>query len=127
MRKGLFLAVAALAAAGLGAGVGVQTANAGETVSTAVVRHAKGFTMDVGDKHAVGHYQAVKGRCDVTLMIAEKADHEDAIKGAGSRLTMTVVPGRKAMLETAAGKSLELGCTPAAAALTVKVVDRARG
>ena len=124
MKSGAFATVLAVAAGLAVTGLGAREVRAAEPVKTAVVRPAKGGGVDFGNKHAIGHYRAEAGYCIVTLMIAEKGASEDAIVGAGNRLVMTVKPGKAARYETADGAGIEIGCTPAAAAMTLKAIDR---
>lgn len=123
MNAGRIASVLAIGAGLVLSGLGARAVEAADH-RTAVVRPAKGGSVAFGDKHAVGHYRAEAGACLVTLVIADRGLSEDAIVGAGNRLTMTVKPGKATLYETADGAGLEVGCTPAAAAMTLKAIDR---
>jgi hypothetical protein len=124
MKTGRLVLIGVVAAL-VASGQGVREVRASEVgQKTAVVRASKGAGVDFGSKHAIGHYRAEAGACVVTLMIADKAADDDAVIGAGSRVSMTIAPGRPARIESGDGTGLEIGCTPAAAAMTFKVIDR---
>jgi hypothetical protein len=72
-----------------------------------------GLSYQLGTKLAVGYFQALSGRCRVTLMIATKPS-------SASRLSLPLDPGESATLSSEEGSSIELTCGVDARSINVK-------
>lgn len=86
-----------------------------------VPRH--GVSFDVGSKRAISYFLNKGGLCNLTVLMAEPAAL-DEVKGAATRMTIPVIPAKTARIDTAEGKTLEFRCAPAAAAMTVRVLEQ---
>lgn len=96
--------------------------NAAE-LATLTLKPAKGVSFDVGDKRAVTYYRPVTGMCNVTVLLAPRIGEDSGVPEVGSRVTVPVLPGKPARMDTAEGKSLELGCGFGARSMTVRTVE----
>ena len=116
MMMGPAVAVAFLAA-GWTAG-----ASADQTV---LMKPAKGLSFDVGAKRAVTYYQPAGGICNLTLLMSDKIGEEGSVPAAAaSRVTVPVLPGKAARIDTAEGKSLEFQCVTGGQSMTVKALEQ---
>ncbi len=114
--------VALVAVAGLSLWGAAKSAIAGEAqVWTA--RQAQGLVLDVGSKHTVSYFLADGGKCNLTLMVGEKANEDGDNSSLGARLRVAIDAGKSARIETAEGRSLEFGCAADASALSVTPLD----
>ncbi len=84
----------------------------------------KGVSLDIGNKRAVAYFRPVTGICNVTVVLAEKIGTEGPLPQAGARVTVPVLPGRNARIDTAAGKTLDLGCAFGAQSVTLRTMER---
>lgn len=84
----------------------------------------KGISLDVGNKRAVAYFRPATGICNVTVVLAEKIGTEGALPQAGARITVPVLPGKSARIDTVAGKTLDVGCALGAQTVTLRSVDR---
>ncbi len=113
------LATVAVAGLALVAGVNSQAfADDGRSV-----RPAHGLMLDVGSKHTVSYFLADDSKCNLTLMIGEKANDEGDNSSVGARVNVAVEAGKSARVETAEGKSLEFACASGASAMSVRALD----
>lgn len=107
-------------------GVAVLTASlaahAGEGF-TASVTPARGLTLDVGSKHTVSYFIPEGGVCNLTLMIADKANEDGEGSSVGARINTGIEAGKTARIETAEGKSLEFACAAGARSMQVRTLD----
>lgn len=90
---------------------------AAETVRELVMTPGKGVSFYMGTKHGITHFLSDNGTCLLTLAIGDNPNMEGMNPAASTRITMTVVPGRPAKVETTDGKTLLLGCAPGAQAM----------
>jgi hypothetical protein len=79
-----------------------------------------GLSYQLGTKLAVGYFQALSGRCRVTLMIAEMMHPDEAKPSSASRLSLPLDPGESATLSSEEGSSIELTCGVDARSINVK-------
>ncbi|MCB1526608.1 MAG: hypothetical protein KDJ45_02765 [Hyphomicrobiaceae bacterium] len=82
-----------------------------------------GISFDVGSKRAVSYYLGEGGVCNLTVLMAD-SNNLDEVKGAATRVSMPVIPTKKARIDTAEGKTLEFKCAPSASAMSVRVLDQ---
>ena len=114
--------IATLAFAAIAACHGVLPVRAGELAIS--VGPAKGITLLVGSKRAVGYYVADAGACDLTLMVAETYLNEDTVIPTATRVRSVIGAGTTAHVETIDGASLAFTCTAGAKAMTIEKYDR---
>lgn len=84
----------------------------------------KGVSLDIGNKRAVAYFRPVTGNCNVTVVLAERIGTEGPLPQAGARVTVPVLPGKSVRIDTAAGKTLDLGCALGARTVTLRTMDR---
>ena len=87
------------------------------------VAPARGLMLDVGSKHTVSYFVADEGKCNLTLMVGEKADENGDHGSVGTRVRVSIEGGRTARVETAEGKSLEFTCAKGATAMSVRPLE----
>ena len=87
------------------------------------VRPAQGLMLDVGSKHTVSYFVADSGKCNLTLMVGEKANEAGENSSVGARIRVAIDAGRSARVETAEGKSLEFACAAGARSMSVRTLD----
>lgn len=123
-----FVVKIALASALLGVSIatasGIALARDGHHKAAAVFGPAQGISFDVGSKRAIGYYTAANGRCSLTLMLAEAPDADGFASQSAARFKVSVQQGGLARVDTAEGKSLEFGCGPSAAQMTVRTLEQ---
>ena len=105
----------------LAAPAAVATADESGVPAKMTPRH--GISFDVGSKRAISYFLGEGGICNLTVLMAD-ASAVDDVKGAATRVTMPVIPTRAARIDTAEGKTLEFKCAPAAAAMSVRVLEQ---
>jgi hypothetical protein len=96
-------------------------ARAGEDVRTA--RPTQGVVLDVGSKHTVSYFVPEEGRCNLTLMVGEKADENGENASVGARFRVAIEAGKSARIETAEGRSLEFSCAEGASQMSVRPLE----
>jgi hypothetical protein len=114
--------IATLAFAAMAASHGAAPVRAGDTSIS--VGPAKGITMLVGTKRAVGYYVADAGACDLTLLVAEKFLNEDTSIPTATRVRSVIGAGTTAHVETIDGASLAFTCATGAKSMTIEKYDR---
>lgn len=82
-----------------------------------------GISFDVGSKRAISYYLGKGGICNLTVLMAD-SNSLDEVKGAATRVSIPVIPTKKARIDTAEGKTLEFKCAPSASAMSVRVLDQ---
>src|SRR5262245_56160781 len=101
--------IALVALAGLSLLGAARPAGADEAkVRTA--RTVQGLVVDVGSKHTVSYFLAEGGKCNLTLLVAEKANEDGDNSSLGARLRVAIDAGKSARIETAEGCSFEFAC-----------------
>ena len=88
------------------------------------VTPAKGISLVLGGKRAIGYYIADNGACNLTLMLQEISFVDEDLKPNAARVNMTVGAGTSSSLDTADGPSLAFKCQPSAASMKIQVIDR---
>ena len=87
------------------------------------IKPARGVMIDVGSKHTVSYFLADGGKCNLTVMVGEKADENGDHASVGARLKVSIDSGKSAVIETAEGKSLEFSCASGASSMSVRTLD----
>lgn len=105
------------AASSLIAALAIATPAHAQNVNELVMTPGKGVSFYLGTKHGVTHFLSDNGACLLTLAIGDNPDMEGMNPSASTRITMTVVPGRPAKVETTDGQVLMIGCGPGAQAM----------
>jgi hypothetical protein len=118
----------ALVALGVGSGHGVLKAE-GVTQHLALkpVRGANALVparqslldLTLGAKQVIGYFDNEKGQCKVTIMVADAFDDQGVSDAPAVRFEVALDAGAKALMDTAAGRSLEFTCGEGAREMTV--------
>ncbi|WP_334389542.1 hypothetical protein [Bradyrhizobium sp. AZCC 2262] len=87
----------------------------------------EGISYQLGSKRAVGYFEPRNGKCQVTLMIAEAVDPDQAQPSSAARLSLPMQPGESAALASEEGRSIELTCGAGAQTVAVKCSTSCRG
>lgn len=114
--------IATLAFAAIAASHGALPVRAGEAAIS--VGPAKGISMLVGTKRAVGYYLADAGQCKVTVMVSDTYVEQLPPHLATVRFNANVAAGTTAAVDTSDGASLMLKCAVGAKSLMVETIDR---
>lgn len=114
------LSLSALAIAALAVG----RAGAAELTAPAVLKPVKGVSFDIGSKHAMTYYKPAGGICNLTLVMAERPNEDGTVASTASRISVPVLPGKTARIDTAEGKALEFACKVGGSEMTVKSVEQ---
>jgi hypothetical protein len=80
----------------------------------------EGISYQLGSKLAVGYFEPRNGECQVTLMIAEAVDPDQARPSSAARLSLPIRPGGRASLASEEGRSIEITCGEGAQTVAVK-------
>lgn len=89
------------------------------------MKPAKGLSFDVGAKRAVTYFKSAGGICNLTLLMSDRVDDSGVVPtAAASRVTVPVLPGKAARIDTAEGKSLEFQCVTGGQQMTVKALEQ---
>lgn len=99
-------------------------AGAAELSAPAVLKPIKGVSFDVGSKHAMTYYKSAGGICNLTMVMAERPNDDGMPIATASRVSVPVLPGKTARVDTAEGKALEFACAVGGASMTVKAVEQ---
>jgi hypothetical protein len=75
-----------------------------------VFRDAEALSYVLGSKRAVGYFQSVAGKCELTLMIAEVVDPEIAQPPSAARMRFGMMPGQSVALGSAEGEQMTATC-----------------
>jgi hypothetical protein len=98
---------------------------AGTTTSSArmggaqTFQAAQGLIYVIGSKRAIGYFQSVAGKCQLTLMIAEAVDPDVAQPPSAARMSLAMSPGQSVALGSAEGESMTATCGAGADTLEV--------
>src|SRR5438874_6048629 len=82
-------------------------------------RPAQGLIYVIGSKRAVGYFQSVAGKCQLTLMIGEAVDPDIAQPPSAARMILAMSPGQSVALGSAEGESMTATCGAGADTLEV--------
>jgi hypothetical protein len=108
------LSLGALAAAAIAGTAGAHRNPAGETY-----RSAQAMSYELGSKRAIGYFVSQNGQCQVTLMVAEAVDPEEGRATSAARISVSMVPGQSATLDSEEGSSMVLTCGSGAETMKV--------
>jgi hypothetical protein len=75
-----------------------------------IFRAAEAMTYVIGSKRAVGYFQSVSGKCQLTLMIAEAVDPDVAKPPSAARMSLAMMPGQSVALGSAEGETMTATC-----------------
>ncbi len=76
------------------------------------------FTL--GAKQVIGYFNNEKGQCKVTIIVADAFDDTGGTDSPAVRFEVALDVGAKALMDTAAGRSLEFNCGKGAEEMTVE-------
>lgn len=82
-------------------------------------RATQALTYVIGSKRAVGYFQTVAGKCQLTLMIGEAVDPDVAQPPSAARMILAMSPGQSVALGSAEGESMSATCGAGADTLEV--------
>src|ERR1043165_3172520 len=87
--------------------------------SAQTFRATQALTYVIGSKRAVGYFQTVAGKCQLTLMIAEAVDPDIAQPPSAARMILAMSPGQSLGLGSAEGETMTATCGAGGATLEV--------
>jgi hypothetical protein len=102
----------------LAAGAIAGAASANRT-SADTYRSTQAITYELGSKRAIGYFISQNGQCQVTLMIAELVDPEVARPTSAARLSVAMMPGQSATVDSEEGAAMVLTCGSRAETMNV--------
>ena len=73
-------------------------------------RALEAMSYELGSKRAIGYFVSQSGQCQVTLMIAEAVDPDEGRALSAARISVSMVPGQSATLDSEEGSSMVLTC-----------------
>jgi hypothetical protein len=76
--------------------------------------------LTLGAKQVMGYFNNEKGQCKVTIMVADAFDDARVADSPAVRFEVALEAGAKALMDTAAGRSLEFTCGEDAREMTVE-------
>jgi hypothetical protein len=74
----------------------------------------------IGSKRAVGYFQNVSGKCQLTVMIAEALDPDVAMPPSAARVSLALIPGQSVALGSAEGETLTATCGAGGETIEIK-------
>jgi hypothetical protein len=104
----------------LASGLVTGAASAHRNPSPETFRSAQAMSYELGSKRAIGYFVSHKGQCQVTLMIAELVDPEEARPTSAARFSVAMMPGQSATVDSEEGVAMVLTCGSGAETVTVK-------
>jgi hypothetical protein len=115
----------------LGAGSGHGTLKAEEAAQHLALKPVFGanapvparqslLDLTLGAKQVLGYFDNEKGQCKVTIMVADAFDDAGTPDSPAVRFEVALDAGAKALMDTAAGRSLEFTCGEGAKEMTVE-------
>lgn len=122
------LATTALVVLGVGSGQGALKAEvAAEHLALKPVLGANApvparqslLDVTLGAKQVIGYFNNEQGQCKVTIMVADAFDEARVTDSPAVRFEVALDAGAKALMDTAAGRSLEFTCSEGAREMTV--------
>ena len=114
----IFLSFSALALCASVTAAGSTTASA-RMGGAQTFRATQALTYVIGSKRAVGYFQTVAGKCQLTLMIAEAVDPDVAQPPSAARMILAMSPGQSLALGSAEGETMTATCGAGAETLEV--------
>jgi hypothetical protein len=82
-------------------------------------RPMQAMSYELGSKRAIGYFQTVSGKCQLTLMIAEAVDPDVAQPTSAARVSLAMLPGQSTALASEEG-AMTLTCGTDAEVLEVQ-------
>jgi len=82
-------------------------------------RATQAMSYVMGSKRAVGYFQNVAGKCQLTLMIVEAVDPDVAQPPSAARMIVAILPGQSVALGSAEGELMTATCGAGADTLEV--------
>ena len=92
---------------------------------TVALKPLKAVSLDLGARHLVGFFVKGEGRCDLTLLSADRFD--DKVNESPTdiqRLRFQVDASHAVMMDSPADGALQLACAPDASSMTLTRFDR---
>lgn len=96
---------------------------AASAIPTETYRATEVISHMLGSKQTVGYFRTVNGQCELTLMVAETVDPDQAMPGSAARLHFALHPGQRAALASEEGPEMMLVCGAGAATVEVTRAD----
>lgn len=115
----IFLPFSALAVCTAIATAAASTSVSARMGGAQTFRPTQGLTYVIGSKRAVGFFQTVAGKCQLTLMIAEAVDPDVAQPPSAARMILAMSPGQSLALGSAEGETMTATCGAGADTLEV--------
>lgn len=112
--------VVALSFGVVAAGLLAGAASAHRNPSSETFRSAQAMSYELGSKRAIGYFVSQNGQCQLTLMIAELVDPEAARPTSAARLSVAMVPGQSATVDSEEGIAMVLTCGSGAETVNVR-------
>lgn len=88
---------------------GAAFAGTGQATSETCLAR-EGFSRIMGSKTAIGYFEAVGGRCAVTLMIAETFGDDQATPTSAARLRLSLAPAQSFDLSSLEAQGVTMRC-----------------
>ena len=120
------LRMSALLAAGALIAVATTGMASAHLAGPGVFRATEAMTYVIGSKRAVGYFQTVGGKCQLTMMIAEAVDPDIAMPPSAARMMFGMMPGQSVALGSAEGESLLATCGAGGETIEIKRNTSAR-
>jgi hypothetical protein len=83
-----------------------------------------GVSFDVGSKRAVSYYLSERGRCLLTVIVADQMKGDAVPTDTPVRFQLAIEGGKNARLDTAEGKSLRFACAAQTETMLVNEIDQ---
>ena len=80
-------------------------------------------SFDVGSKHAVSYYLSERGRCVLTVVVADQMKGDVIPSDTPVRFNIAIDGGKTARLDTAEGRSLRFACAPQTDGMLVSEIE----
>jgi hypothetical protein len=111
----------AIACAGIAVWAGPGRTRPIDPASLLTLKHLQGVSFDIGTKRAVSYFLSDGKACNLTVMLAERAQDEEVNGLIATRMIVAVESGKAAHIDTADGQSLEFKCQAEAHAMSIDV------
>src|SRR5882762_8055837 len=85
-----------------------------------VFRATEGMIHVIGSKRAIGYFQTVAGKCQLTMMIAEAIDPDIAQPPSAARMSLGMMPGQSVVLGSAEGETMVATCGAGGETIEIK-------
>jgi hypothetical protein len=88
--------------------------------SPGIFHATEAMSYVIGSKRAVGYFQSVSGKCQLTMMIAEAVDPDVAMPPSAARMSLSLIPGQSVALGSAEGESMTATCGAGGETIEIK-------